>query len=266
MNEFKLQSDSINELAAALSKAQLSISAALKDSSNPFFKSKYADLTSVWSACRKELSENGLSVSQVLDGMNLVTTLMHSSGQWVRGSCPLILVKQDMQSLGSSVTYARRYSLAAICGVVQDDDDGNLATGKFDTRQNEYTKPQVKTPFKADAATNAIIQRAEQATTPSLDEHRLAVETKNAELLREGKVAILGAFYGRLIADLKAPALKSIIASFEAEYKKDKEKCSGIEYKETITRARERLKELEDSKSDFGSFNQTSVIIPKNVQ
>lgn len=262
MNEFKLQSDSIDELAAALSKAQLSISAALKDSNNPFFKSKYADLTSVWSACRKELSENGLSVSQVLDGMNLVTTLMHSSGQWVRGSCPLILVKQDMQSLGSSVTYARRYSLAAICGVVQDDDDGNLATGKVFTGQKESASWTPRTEIKTQPVTTPI-HKPEPINTPALDEHRLAVETKNAEFIRDGKVAILGAFYGRLIADLKEPALKSIISSFEAEYKKDKEKCSGIEYKETITRVRERLKEFEEAKSGFASFNQTSVIVPR---
>jgi hypothetical protein len=141
-----------------------------------------------------------------------------------------------------------------------------MSQAKEYTEQNQSTKPEIKHVPKSDLATNLLIQRVQQPTTPALDEHIATVDAKNAEFMRDGKVAILGAFYGRLIADLKAPALKSIIASFEAEYKKDKEKCSGIEYKETITRARERLKELEDSKPDFGSFNQTSVIIPKNVQ
>lgn len=131
-----MKSDQINELATALSKAQSEIKSALKDASNPFYKSQYADLTSVWNAAREALNKNGLSVVQSigcdahLEKSWLVTTLIHTSGQWMDGTCPLINSKGDMQGLGSAISYARRYSIAAICGVVTEDDDGNAAVDK----------------------------------------------------------------------------------------------------------------------------------------
>lgn len=129
------QSEQINELAAALAIAQGKITGALKDSANPFFKSKYADLASVWDACRTHLSENGLAVIQVAStGDNgaavITTTLAHKSGQWVRGTLALKAVKEDPQGMGSAYTYARRYALAAMVGVAQIDDDANAASGK----------------------------------------------------------------------------------------------------------------------------------------
>ncbi len=130
------QSDSINELAAALAKAQSEIEGAKKDSANPFFKSKYADLESVWTACRVPLTKNGLSVVQLVssegdDGKVTVTTqLLHSSGQWIRGSLTGKPVKADPQGTGSCITYYRRYGLAAIVGVFQADDDGNAASNR----------------------------------------------------------------------------------------------------------------------------------------
>lgn len=127
-------SESINELATALSKAQGEITGALKDSANPFFKSNYADLASCWDACRSALTKNGLAVTQFPTtdptGSYLVTTLMHSSGQWMRSS--LILKSKDdtSQAMGSAITYARRYALAATVGIAQVDDDGNQASGR----------------------------------------------------------------------------------------------------------------------------------------
>lgn len=126
------QSDNIAELATALSKAQSEIQGAKKDCANPFFKSKYADLSSVWDACREPLTKNGLSVIQTTserDGnIYLFTTLAHSSGQWIRSELKVIVGKPDIQALGSSLTYCRRYSLAMIAGVCPEDDDGNAAT------------------------------------------------------------------------------------------------------------------------------------------
>lgn len=123
-----VKSESINEIATALSKAQAEIEDATKNAANPHLKSKYANLLSVLEECRPVLSKHGLSVSQTTGQESgtifLVTTLMHSSGQWLQSSLPLILQKQDMQGLGSALSYARRYSLAAICGISQDDDDG----------------------------------------------------------------------------------------------------------------------------------------------
>ena len=124
------QSENIHELATALSKAQGEMQAAIKDSVNPFFKSKYADLGSVWDAARPVLCKYGLCVIQATDVINdkivMVTTLAHSSGQWIKSIVPLNPAKNDSQSLGTAMTYLRRYSLSAIVGVVcDDDDDGN---------------------------------------------------------------------------------------------------------------------------------------------
>lgn len=128
------RSENFNELAGALSKAQGEMEAAIKDSVNPHFKSRYADLAAVWDAARAPLTKHGLSVVQTVSrgdsGLFLLTSLIHSSGQWISSEMPLILSREDMQGLGSALTYARRYSLAAICGIAQDDDDAEGAVGR----------------------------------------------------------------------------------------------------------------------------------------
>ncbi len=129
------QSENINELAAALSKAQGEINPALKDSVNPFFKSKYADLSSIWNACKEALTKHQLSVLQTMDVRDgqliLITTLAHASGQWIRSILPILSAKQDAQGIGSAITYMRRYSLAALVGVTTEDDDGNAASEEW---------------------------------------------------------------------------------------------------------------------------------------
>ncbi len=129
------KSDNIGELAKALSKTQSEIKGAIMDSENPFFKSKYADLTSVWEACRKPLTDNGLAVIQTgvclsehPERVAIETTLVHASGEWMSGIISARPVKDDPQSLGSCVTYLRRYSLSALVGICPEDDDGNAAT------------------------------------------------------------------------------------------------------------------------------------------
>lgn len=122
------QSESIKELACALCKAQSQIEGAVTDSANPFYKSKYADLYACWKACRDQLTSNGLCVTQTLDyeleKTFLVTTLMHISGEWIKGRMPLPIVKPGSQEIGSCITYCRRYSLSALVGLSQYDDDG----------------------------------------------------------------------------------------------------------------------------------------------
>jgi len=140
------KSDEIKDLAAALAKAQGAITDALRDSENPFFKSKYADLASVWEACRKPLSANGLSVLQAVSSENgeyaLETVLLHSSGQFMGNTIKLMLKDATMQGIGSAITYARRYQLAAFVGVApDDDDDGNAASGK--TEKQVSSQPAV---------------------------------------------------------------------------------------------------------------------------
>ena len=128
-----LQSESIANLAKALSIVQGKLTHAKKDSANPFFKSKYADLESVWDACRSLLAENGLAVMQFpgefVDGtMSLNTILTHSSGEYMSYLMSVPVTKPDAQGAGSALTYMRRYALAAVVGVVQADDDGNAAS------------------------------------------------------------------------------------------------------------------------------------------
>jgi len=126
-----MQSDQINELAEALSKAQGAIEGAVKDAKNPFFKSNYADLHSVIACAKVPLSENGLAIIQTTGMIDaqlcLVTTLAHKSGQWIKAVMPIMLAKQDAQSMGSALTYLRRYSYQAICGISAMDDDGESA-------------------------------------------------------------------------------------------------------------------------------------------
>ncbi len=161
-----MQSPEINELACALAKAQSVITGATKDAKNPFFKSNYADLSAVWSACREALSANELAVIQTTEpvdtdgtAINLRTTLAHSSGQWVASVYPVVPQKDDPQGWGSALTYARRYSLAAIAGVAPkgDDDDGEAAmqrtastnnAPKRETEKDLWAGPLNKTAFK----------------------------------------------------------------------------------------------------------------------
>ncbi len=125
------RSPQINELATALAKAQALIKPAVKDSENPYFKSKYADLASVFEACREALTSNGLAIIQRTvgagDTVGITTTLMHGSGQWIEGTITLTLEDPTPQSVGSALTYLRRYSLSSMVGVAPDDDDGNAA-------------------------------------------------------------------------------------------------------------------------------------------
>ncbi len=129
------KSEQINELATALAKAQGAMEAASKDTANPFFKSKYADLASIMEAVRKPFADNGLSYVQSpsydksTGEVTVDMILMHSSGQFIVGAVSLPVSKADAQGVGSAITYGRRYILAAMCGVVADDDDGNAAVG-----------------------------------------------------------------------------------------------------------------------------------------
>ena len=129
------QTNSIAKLATALSIVQGNLTHAKKDSANPFFKSKYADLESVWDACRDLLAANGLSVMQFpgefIDGtMSMTTILVHSSGEWIGQEMSMPIVKADPHGIASAITYMRRLSVASVVGVVPgDDDDGNSASG-----------------------------------------------------------------------------------------------------------------------------------------
>ena len=158
----EMMSESINELATALAKAQAELQHAKKDSKNPFFKSSYADLTSVIEAIRKPFSANGLSYCQLPeteDGkIKVITILMHSSGQWIKGELTLTPVKTDPQSYGSAITYGRRYGLQAIAGLsAEEDDDGNKASGNTKTNgePSKFEQWEIKAQEVCEAAKTA---------------------------------------------------------------------------------------------------------------
>lgn len=148
------QSESIQELTAALSKAQGAMGHAVKDTENTYFNSKYATLAAVLDVIREPFRDNGLCVTQrtAFTGADviLITTLWHSSGQFISGEYPVRPTKNDPQGFGSAMTYARRYTLSAIAGIAQDDDDGNAASGKAESKAKEQSKPPPKKSKKDD--------------------------------------------------------------------------------------------------------------------
>ena len=123
-------SEQINELAAALAKAQAEMKNATLNKINPHFKSKYADLAMIRDTVTPALAKHGIAVSQGIDTLDssivVVTRLLHSSGQWIESRIPIAYDKP--QAMGSAITYARRYSLSAMCSIAADeDDDANAA-------------------------------------------------------------------------------------------------------------------------------------------
>lgn len=161
MNQY--QSESIDLLITALAKAQGEMSAASKDCKG--YNYKYADLASVWGACREPLSHNGLAVTQIETqnetGEVLVTILGHSSGQWIR-SVMSIRVKpsgktNELQDRGSVLTYLRRYALSAIVGVAPaEDDDGAKATQYQATKEPAVAQIPFVTPVQANEIRSLI--------------------------------------------------------------------------------------------------------------
>jgi hypothetical protein len=141
------QSPTIGTIVAALAKARASFKPVIKDSNNPFFKSKYADLAGVLDSVTPGLSSNGLAIFHTTDNANgalvLTTTLAHESGEWISGTYPIVPVKNDPQGVGAAITYARRYAVSALLSVAaEDDDDGNHAsqTGKVASITGEILK------------------------------------------------------------------------------------------------------------------------------
>lgn len=137
-------SPSIGKLIEALAKASVEFTPIVKDSENPFFKSKYADLAAVIDATRPFLGKNGLAVlqpshySREAGMVEIITLLAHSSGEWLRCKLEMPMAKQDAQGIGSAITYGRRYSYSAVLNVASEqDDDGNAAVSKDFKRKEE---------------------------------------------------------------------------------------------------------------------------------
>lgn len=146
LNPAPNQSEDIKELVSALSKAQGKMETAKFNRVNPHYKNRYADFTAVMDACRHPLADNGLSIMQycetINDKLTLVTMLAHTSGQWIKSYFPLNPVNMTSQAIGSAMTYAKRYSLSAMLGIVSDDedDDGEASHGRFPSKIVEVPK------------------------------------------------------------------------------------------------------------------------------
>lgn len=148
-------SESINEVAKALSIAQGSFRPASKGSINPHLKSKYADLASVWDSIRDPLCANGLAALQDVSsdefGVCVRTRITHSSGQWMEfGPLSIPMVKRDPQGFGSACTYAKRYALCAVLGIVagDEDDDGDRCTRDYQESSPKQSKTSSREPSK----------------------------------------------------------------------------------------------------------------------
>ncbi len=144
------KTDNITNLAAALLKAQKAMSSALKDATNPYYKSSYADLKAVIEAIKEPLNSNGIAFLQAVNGdhefPSIETMLLHESGQYLCSRTPVFCSKpKDPQAFGSGITYSKRYALQAILGLPTKDDDAEAAMGRNDkTPQKTQKKPTQK--------------------------------------------------------------------------------------------------------------------------
>lgn len=182
-------SEAINEIAAALAAVQSKIPPASKDGTGNY--GKYTSLASVWDACRKPLGEHDLAVIQspaYVDGWVIVTTrLLHKSGQWIESELMIKPTQPTAQAIGSAITYARRYALASLIGVVADDDDdgkeaskppnGNQAAAKPKGAQEQ--KPRTQEPPRPPANPGPVYTAKDAAFVGWLD----------GELVKQGKQA-----------------------------------------------------------------------------
>lgn len=166
-------SEQLGDLATALAKAQGEMEHASKDKLNPHFKSKYADLGSVWDAVRVPLSKHGLSVLQLptVDAgvVSICTILMHSSGQYIEATYALPAMKNDAQGFGSAITYMKRYALTGV-GVAPEEDDGNAASAKPGNGHTESMPPQG--PIGTDQDKKALANQWGAAAITQIEAHK----------------------------------------------------------------------------------------------
>jgi hypothetical protein len=218
------RSESVMNLAAALAVAQGQIKTASKDAKGNY--SKYSTLDAIWDACRQPLAENGLSVVQIPltgdNGFSLETILLHSSGEWVSGALTLAIVADRMnehQALGTAITYARRYALAAMVGVASGDDDDGTAAGKLTDGRVVVERTHNSNPTNGDMSLDKLltllrkVEVAGMATFYQKPEDILACRGKGATLPAPGDTA----GWRELFADARNFAIDRINEAVERE-------------------------------------------------
>jgi hypothetical protein len=175
----------MKDIATALAKAQAQIKSAIKDTKGQIGQNrayKYADLGSVFDACKKALNDNGIAIVQRTDFNGpeiwLETMLLHSSGDSIAGRYPLRPTQDTPQAYGSALTYARRYALSAMVGVVADEDDDGASASKRDEEEDPAL-------LAAKAFTRKAIKEVGGATSVADLENWVTTWTKHIDKLRE---------------------------------------------------------------------------------
>tara|TARA_R110002126_G_scaffold125984_4_gene268245 strand:- start:1049 stop:1660 length:612 start_codon:yes stop_codon:yes gene_type:complete len=178
------QSESITDLATALCLAQAEMGGAVKDSTNPFFNSSYADLASVIKVIKQPFANHGLSFVQLPvtsvggNGIGVATMLMHNSGQYVQSEYLLPMDKVTPQGAGAAITYARRYALQSLVGIPSVDDDGEMAMYRNDPAPVEVV-PQKRVSKKLMQDCMALVLEAESSDDHTLMNEALAELDEN---------------------------------------------------------------------------------------
>lgn len=180
-------SEQIGKLAGALAKAQAAMKNAAFNKINPHFKNKYADLAAIRDAVIPALTAHGISVVQTTetgDGVLIVRTMLaHASGQWIASEYPIIADTNKPQAMGSAMTYARRYCLAAICGIASEEDDDAEAAQDHGSKAPEVRNmPGTTGARKAVARTDYDMLVAEMRKAPSLDALKEWKELRKADI------------------------------------------------------------------------------------
>lgn len=201
------RSEQINELATALAKAQGEIGGAIRDSTNPHFRSSFSSLASVREAYRDQLAKFGLSVTQLPErgdtDVAVVTMLMHASGQWIACRLSAVPVKHDPQGVGSALSYLRRYSLMSVIGIAPEDDDGNAAS---DVGTGNRERPKARRNGAQDVPTTAQPAAPPSAPVPSSGSAPSETQGETDEQkIERWKAALLAA---HTTAELKAVGAK----------------------------------------------------------
>ena len=198
------------KLDAALAKAQGEFPAAIKDSNNPAFKTKYADLSAIMEAIRPALAKHGLSLTQWPvhsedNRVHMVTRIAHA-GEWIRGTFSMPCDKQNAHGYGSIITYLRRYCAGSCLGVITDlDDDGNAASSR-------PTPPPAKAePAKpAESLADTILRRFNEAdTAAAFQEMAQRAQARMGQLSNTDKVRVSNAIEARSAFWGQSPALEA---------------------------------------------------------
>lgn len=192
-----MQSESIKEITKALATFQKEVTNASKDKTNPHFKNKYATLESYLNEINPKLSECGLAITQgLVDKDVLETKLLHVSGEMLRFSCPLYLDRQNMQGLGSAITYARRYALAAILGMGAEDDDAEASVDHSRHQKQPVRVPVTKQKESVSAKpVESINLEIKMPEPPLFDEPMPTAADAPIEQVDEDAKAFYGNFY-----------------------------------------------------------------------